>query len=221
MDESHSRRGREKLLKAVLFDYDGTLVDSMEQHYNAWSHTFSAHGKSILPSQFYPFEGEKLHLLVKRVFPECEDPTAVIVEKDRYYVNHSVFNVYDGVKEFLEQLARKNIKRGIVTAGRIERITDTAPEWLLNQFDVMVTHKDTEKGKPFPDPYLAGLNKLNVEASECIVIENAPLGVESAKAAGIYCIGVTSTVSRDALKEADTIVDTFSDLIHLEEFKRL
>ena len=209
------------MIKAVLFDYDGTLVDSMEQHFNSWSTVFAKYEREFSGDDFYPFEGEKLTQLVARVYPDCPNPNDLILEKDTIYVKSSIFKFYDGVEEFLQKLKANNIKIAVVTAGRFERIKRTAPEWLISTADAFVTHGDTENGKPAPDPFLKGAKKLNVDISECIAVENAPLGVTSAKSAGAKCVGITSTVDAEILKEADNIIESFKALNDLEEFKYL
>ena len=86
----------------------------------------------------------------------------------------------------------------------------------LNKFDVIISGDDTEKGKPNPEPYLAAMQKLNILPIESLVIENAPLGIQSAKTAGAYCIAITTTLGREYLKEADEVVKN-----HRELFVRL
>ena len=85
-------------------------------------------------------------------------------------------------------------------------------EGFLERFQAIVTGEDTTVGKPSPEPYLRGAEKLGVRPEACIVVENAPIGIESAKRAGAYCIALCTTVSREALRQADEIVDSFEAL---------
>ena len=71
---------------------------------------------------------------------------------------------------------------------------------------------DSVRGKPHPDPYLNAATKLGVLPQECLVIENAPLGIKSAKRAGIYCIAICSTLDKSYLSEADKIVENIKDI---------
>ena len=89
---------------------------------------------------------------------------------------------------------------------------NTVPKNFLKKFDTVVSGDRTFRGKPFPDPYLKGLSDLNLKREECIAVENAPVGIKSAKNANLYCIAVCSTLDKSYLKEADEIVEEFKDL---------
>ncbi|GAF86257.1 unnamed protein product, partial [marine sediment metagenome] len=101
------------------------------------------------------------------------------------------------------------------SAASRERLNETVPKNFLERFDVIISGNDTEKGKPSPEPYLVAMNKLRVLPAESIVVENAPLGIKSARSAGAYCIAITSTMDKSFLEEADKIIDNFSDLGNL------
>ena len=129
----------------------------------------------------------------------------------RQLKNHRLV-FYPSVKEFIDLLHSRDIPIAIVSGGRSERIRSSAPSVFLDKFKTIITAESTKRGKPFPDPYLEGARLLGFEAEDCIVVENAPLGIRSAKAAGAYCIAIASTVRRVKLREADEIVDVFQDL---------
>jgi beta-phosphoglucomutase-like phosphatase (HAD superfamily) len=100
----------------------------------------------------------------------------------------------------------------IITAGHLDQLKLSVPEYFLNHFDALVTGDQVSRGKPDPEPYLRGAESLGLAPQECIAVENAPLGVQSARRARIYCIAICSTVSRDKLAEADEILESFEDL---------
>ncbi|GAI93777.1 unnamed protein product, partial [marine sediment metagenome] len=110
---------------------------------------------------------------------------------------------------------------GIVTAGLSERVHNSVPLKFLSKFDVVITGDKTIRGKPFSDPYLKGAEELGLKPEECIVVENAPLGIQAAKSAGAYCIAICSTLDRSYLEEADEIVEKFEDLNTLDFIKQL
>ena len=109
----------------------------------------------------------------------------------------------------------------IVTAGHLDQLKLSVPERFLKQFDALVTGDQVSRGKPDPEPYLRGAQELGMGPAECMAIENSPLGVQSAKQAGIYCIAICSTVGRDILIEADEILERFEDLRNSIEFGRV
>lgn len=207
------------MYKAALFDLDGTLVKSLEDHFLAWKYTFLLYGKILREDDYFPYEGEKLNKLIERVFDgDDHDAEKIMKEKDDYYQKNSRFELYEGVEAYLSGLKTNGIKTAIVTAGRRERLVATATTSFLDFFDTIITYGDTEKAKPYPDPYLLAVHRLDLNPEDCVVIENAPLGVQSAVNAGIYCVAISSTVSKDRLIEADIILENFRDLSKLELF---
>jgi beta-phosphoglucomutase len=96
-------------------------------------------------------------------------------------------------------------------ASSVDRVLGAAG--VRGLFDVIVTGDDTDKGKPDPDPYLKGIRKLGLNRLDCVVVENAPLGIRSAKEAGVdYVIAVTTTLDASYLQEADDIMESAADL---------
>jgi len=85
-------------------------------------------------------------------------------------------------------------------------------EELLRKFDVVLTSEDVPRGKPHPDPYLEAARRLGVRPEECLVVENAPMGIRAAKAAGMRCLAVLSTLGPEDLDGADYFVDRIADI---------
>jgi beta-phosphoglucomutase len=109
----------------------------------------------------------------------------------------------------------------MVTAGRLTRLERSAPPGFLKRFDAIVTGEDTGEGKPSPEPYLCGARRLGVRPQACIVVENAPLGIEAAKRAGAYCIALRTTLDEQALAGADEVVASFEALVRCDLIRRL
>ena len=118
------------------------------------------------------------------------------------------------VTETLQMLRKNGIKLALVTGSNLKTVTEVLKKIGVDgAFDVIVSGDDTPRGKPFPDPYLKGIVKLAVPPENSVVVENAPLGLTSAKAAGVsYVIGVTTTLPAEYLKSADDIMPSFADL---------
>ena len=210
-------------IKGFLFDLDGTLIQSMYEHFIAWKKTFIKYGVEIHENDFYPLEGSKLSEIVKIISKKnrIKKPNIkeIIKTKERYYNSSSNIIFYPGVENFIDSLIFKKIKKGIVTAGQKERVYNSLPINFLNKFDAVVTGNDTINGKPSPEPYLLGSRLLQLKKENCVVIENAPLGIKSAKAAGMFCIAISSTVEKSLLKEADILINNFNDLFKLDLLK--
>ncbi len=206
--------------KGILFDFDGTLARTMEDHFLAWHKVMGRHHVDIKSEDYYPLEGLSLSELAKRFLRmgkvEQWDNLAlvkeVVDEKERCYLTHNQFDLYPGVEAFVDVLHKQGVSMGIVTAGLRPRLESSVPKEFLDKFGVLVTGEQGGRGKPHPGPYLKGAEVLHLTTQECVVIENSPLGIESAKSANAYCIGVCSTLDKSYLNKADQVVGSFKDL---------
>lgn len=200
----------------ILFDFDGVLARTMEDNFRAWQQVFADMGKHITPDEFYPLEGMRLRevaLKLGTVFGVSHiNPDEIIHNKEAYYLRNHAFSLYPGVEDLVERLWQAKVPMGIVTAGGIERIQKTLSSDFFGKFTTIITNENGGRGKPHPDPYLAGAKEIAVLPHECVVVENAPLGIESAKSAGMYCIAIASTVAKNGLSGANVIIDRFSEL---------
>lgn len=202
--------------RAIVFDFDGTLADTMADHFRAWQAVMVEYGIRLVGEDYLPLEGVRVADLPRRFFEKYGQPVrdeeTVAQKKEQYYLAHHRFAFYPGVEECIRQLRERGVPMAVVTAGLSERLKRSVPSGFLEQFTAMVTGEDTTEGKPSPQPYLRGAQKLGVRPEECIVVENAPIGIESAKRAGAYCIALCTTVPRRYLTQADEVVESFEDL---------
>jgi HAD superfamily hydrolase (TIGR01509 family) len=190
------------MTKAVLFDMDGVLYDSMPGHVQAWEETMSAVGTAFEPGDFYLYEGRTGHSTIDILFNRSFGRDATLEEKEAIYARKTQrfieLNVQSkpmpGALEVLEKVKRLGLMRIIVTGSGQQSLFENLDAHFPGYFDknLMVTAYDVQFGKPHPEPYLMGLKKVNLEPGEAIVVENAPLGVESAVAAGIFTIAVNT-----------------------------
>ena len=203
-------------LKGILFDFDGVVLDSMKQHVKAWQYAFRQQGVNLKELDIYLMEGMGVKAVVDKVCEKyniSKEIARVIIEvKIEYYNQHLEVIFYDGFFDLLEYLQLTNLKMAIVTGGHRDRIIPFAKEYLDGYFSGFVCSDDVKNTKPFPEPYLKGAESLGLIPEECIVIENAPLGIQAAKAAGIKTIAIETTLSNKYLKEADFIVQFFSEV---------
>ena len=100
----------------------------------------------------------------------------------------------------------------VVTGGNKKRVSKIISEHFAGFFSAFVTIDDVENGKPHPEPFIKGAQKLSLNTKECIVVENAPMGVTAAKTAGCTVIAIKTTLQEKHLKNADFIVDTFNEV---------
>ena len=195
-----------KPLKAVLFDMDGVLFDSMPYHANAWHEVMKMNGMNLPKEEAYMHEGrtgkETINLISKRE----KGRAATDAEMDCIYQTKcELFNdnppapEMSGAGELLKALKQDGIEIVLVTGSGQHSLFDRLEVHYPGIFskDKMVTAYDVTNGKPNPEPYLRGLEKAGVSADEAIVVENAPLGVEAAHAANIFTVAVNTGPLKD------------------------
>jgi beta-phosphoglucomutase len=220
-----SSSGYEKLMikslplnnyKNILFDFDGVLGKTMEDNYKAWAHSLAPYEIQVERKEYFLMEGAppkkvaEFFLKKKRLGLEFVDD--IVRSKETYYLENRNFSLYEGAKELVEALKADGIKLGLVTGASHERLMSTNISSFINLFDTLVTGDQITHGKPDPEPYFQGASKLQALPSECLVIENAPFGIESAKKAGMYCIAICSTLSKEHLTNADEVVNSIDEL---------
>lgn len=198
--------------RAVLFDMDGVLYNSMPNHAKAWVECMTRYHLTMTEEEAYLYEGmrgvETIQLLAGQQWGRhvTDDEAAAIYKvKSEIYSQAPVAPQIDGVHRLQEEIARRGWKIGVVTgsgqASLLERIKRDF-EGLVSP-DIIVSAKDVRHGKPAPDPYLMGMQKAGVEPWQTIVVENAPLGVKAGVAAQCLTVAVnTGPLPSSALEEA-------------------
>ncbi len=199
-------------IKAVLFDMDGVLYDSMPNHAKAWSEAVTDFGLYMTPHEAYMHEGRTgsgtINILARRHWGREATPEEM---EEIYAAKSALFGTLPepgpmpGAAELLQGVRDLGLTVVLVTGSAqhslLERLSKDFPG--IFDPDRMVTAFDVKHGKPHPEPYLMGLEKAGVTAEEAIVVENAPLGVEAARAAGIYTIALnTGPLSPKVLLDA-------------------
>lgn len=204
------------LKKGILFDFDGVAVKSMEQHYEAWSRALAEKNCQISKENFFMLEGqgiEEISKAIGRKFNLSDDDINEIGErKSNYYKQIMHLEFYPHFFELLKVLRKNNLKMGVVTGGARSRVNSVVEKYFGDYFECLVTVDDIKRGKPFPDPFLKGAELLNIQPDECIVVENAPMGIKAAVQAGMTVIAVMTTLPQKYLDQAHYIVDDFQQV---------
>ncbi len=199
-------------IKAVIFDFDGVLVDSMQHHVDAWQSVFREYGITLTPQEILEREGEKARLTTRSIARnhgiELNDDEVerLIRKKRKIYRSNAQRRIRPLARTVVADCRHRGYKTAIVTGSVRDNLEWALPPEELELFDVIITADAVRLGKPHPEPYLSAAEKLGVSPQECLVIENAPLGIRSAKAAGMQCIAITTTLPADHLREADWII---------------
>lgn len=210
-------------IKGFFFDLDGTLIDSMDGHYESWSKILDLkYNYKLNKKTFMSLEGTKPSVLISNLLANANIKISkskmeeLISEKDLAYKKNNKIIFYPNTIKVIKFLKSKNIKTAIVTAGSKNRVLSTLPNFFLKLFDVVITGDDCKYGKPNPEPYLKAIKKLKLKTENCCVLENAPLGIESGLNANLFIYGITNTLNKKYLSKANVII---SDISELEKIK--
>jgi beta-phosphoglucomutase len=206
------------MIKAILFDLDGVIVDSLHYHYLAWDHMFKEIGGSVTEESIFLSEGmnsfEILPLFLKQFNIELpvEKHKKFIEDKRNYFRQIVKLKYYPNAFETIEELRDRGYTTALVTACARKNMEKSIDKEHQKLFEFIISGDDVTHSKPNPDPYLIAQRALGLEVSECVAIENAPLGVDSVKNAGMICIAVESTLGREYLQKADFIINAIQEL---------
>jgi beta-phosphoglucomutase len=201
--------------KAVIFDLDGTLIDNNSYHRQTWEKYLEI-GKQISEEEFNAnMNGRTNEDAIKYIFgKEVTDEESLKHTLDKEALYREIYKPFikpiPGLIDFLEILKSKNIPVAIATSGiqpNIDFMFENIP--IKKYFDVVINSAHIKKGKPHPEIYLKAASLLNVEPANCLVFEDAAVGIKSAKAAGMKVIALATTQPKEELTEADEIVDDY------------
>ncbi len=204
--------------KAVIFDMDGVITDTMPYHFKAWKTIFASQGIKVSHEDIYKREGQKGINSVQEIFNENKVVFSssiahnLLKEKEHFFKKIFKRRFIQGSRSLIKLLSAKNYRLALVTGTSRHEAMELLPKDLWDTFEVTVCGCDVQNGKPHPEPYIKALKKLRLKASQAIVIENAPFGIASAKAAGLKCIAIETSLPKKHLKQADVIVESYQDL---------
>ncbi len=209
-----------KNLKAVIFDMDGVLINSMPYHIRSWEDAFKEFNIKPTNTDLALHEGmsykETIDILSKKygVTLSATQKKKIHTEKER--ILHSIFKfvIYKDIKPLLIYLKKQNLKLAVVTGSNNQFAKNVIKKHFKEFFDEIITGDDVKHSKPSPEPYLDALKKLRFSAHQVIVIENAPLGILSAKRAHIKTIALQTTLPRKELARADMIFKNHKELLY-------
>ncbi|MHA1105102.1 MAG: HAD family hydrolase [Promethearchaeota archaeon] len=201
---------------AVIFDMDGVLADTGPIHYESWVKMANEIGKTFKKSFFEATFGQQSVPITRQLVGRKVDQNLVekwAQLKEKYYreMVKDKIEPLPGVIELIEDLKSINFKLAVGSSGPPENV-----ELLLTSlkielfFDTIITAAEVQNGKPSPDVFLIAAQKINVKPQNCLVIEDAPVGIEAAKRANMKCIALSTTHDIVELRTANMIVQDLS-----------
>lgn len=184
--------------KAVLFDFDGTIMNTNNVILNSWRHTFKTKlGVEPDPQEIYKTFGEVLKDTMKKFFPdEDQDEMIDIYRSYQKDIFTEAIEIFPGMKEVILKLHEAGIKVAIVTSRYLNSTVEGLKKYGIDEvFDAMVSAEDTEIHKPLPEPCLICLKKLGIEAKDAVMVGDSKYDILCARNAGVESALVSWTIS--------------------------
>jgi len=207
--------------RAFIFDMDGTLVDNMHFHTEAWGKMLAENGVEMNAHDFLvKTAGKTNREILPTVFGAISDEKIAELGERKETLYHELFlphrKALKGAIEFLEEAQSLGVKMAVATAApivNVEFILDGLD--LRRFFDAITTAADITNGKPDPEIFLKSAEKLGVEPQNCLVFEDAVGGFEAAHAAGMQSIGIATVNSIEDILQIDSVVEAHKDFFGL------
>jgi len=215
---------------AVIWDVDGTLVDTAELHFRAWVDLCRGLGRDFTRADFAATFGRRNPEIIRHLFGDRFDDAAIAdlgYRKEELYKSaaRQGVSLLPGARELLQGLHEAGFRQAIGSSaplGNIDLILQLTGA--AHFFDAISSAEDTQRGKPDPQVFLVAAEKLGMPLPRCVVMEDAVAGVEAARAGGMKCIGVTFVGhhSDESLRRAgaDLVVKTLT-AVSVETVRRL
>ena len=206
-------------ISSLIFDMDGVITDTMPYHYRAWKSVFSSRGIDVSHEDIYKREGQKGIDSLRELFAEKNIKGAgdniyssLLLSKERLFKRIFKRKFISGSRMFIKESVKRGFKLALVTGTSRHEAQKLLPRDLWDYFDATVCGSDVQNGKPHPEPYLKAMAKLRIKPHEAVVFENAPFGIRSAKAAGLFCIALETSLPSSYLKNADVVFSSFKEI---------
>ena len=216
------------MFRAIVFDFDGLILDTEEPVYRSWLEVYEAHGEDLPFERWVQIVGSTTagfhpqHHLEERLGRAL--PKEVLDRRiDRRTEMILAEKVLPGVARHLEEAREMGLKVGLASSSTSDWVRGhLARLGILESFDCMRCRDEVANAKPEPDLYLAVLECLGVSASEAIAIEDSPNGVEAAKRAGLRCVAIPNSITACLdLGQADLLLESLADVTLADLLRRL
>ena len=207
---------------AFLFDMDGTLVDNMKYHLQAWEKIVGETGSDLkgekLMEQLYGKNTE----VVERIFGKDrftkDEVNDLSLQKERYY--HEMYGPHvkllPGLKDFLQEARDRGVKLAIATAGLRMNIDFVVDRTGIRQlFDAFVSDEDVQQSKPDPETFTLAAGQLDASPEQCLVFEDSPKGIEAAQKADMKAVAVLTGKEESAFSSFSHVIKKIHDYKNL------
>nr|BBH91943.1 beta-phosphoglucomutase [Thermogemmatispora argillosa] len=217
----------EQGLQAVIWDLDGVIIDSAQAHFRAWQRLAHEEGWTLSEEDFRATFGMRNDRIIPLLWGEMppERVRALSERKEAYFREILRQNptglALPGALELLEALHEAGIAQALASSTPPENIALISELLGLQRYlQALISGETVERGKPAPDIFLKAAATLQVPPAACLVIEDAVAGIEAAHAAGMRCLAVATTREPEALREADLVVRSLTE-VNVERLRAL
>tara|TARA_B100000767_G_scaffold109863_1_gene105161 strand:+ start:2827 stop:3486 length:660 start_codon:yes stop_codon:yes gene_type:complete len=217
------------VLKAVLFDMDGVIVDSEPLHKKAYYEMFKNVDIKVSEKLFESFTGQTTLMICKTLckdFSLNQDPEELVTLKRKHFKyifeNDTNFHLIDGVLDLIKDYTKNGLKLVLASSASMITINKIFNKFKLDKFFISkLSGGDLKASKPHPEIFIKAAIASGFEKSQCLVIEDSTNGIKAANAAGIYCIGFDSYNSKNQdYSKADLVVRNLNQ-IYFNKIKTL
>lgn len=220
MTNATSTEVRSECTLGVIFDMDGVLVDSYRAHWQSWHFMADELGKGLTEEQFISTFGRtSREIIAEHWGAGCLTPEEIAEfdrRKEALYreLVASDFPAMEGATELIRALAASGFKLAVGSSGPPENVALAVDRLVAGQFfNTLVTGRDVTRGKPDPQVFLLAAERMGVAPADCAVIEDAPVGIAAANAAGMASIALLSTGhTAESVSTAKLIVHSLREL---------
>jgi HAD superfamily hydrolase (TIGR01509 family) len=208
------------MLKAFIFDMDGVILDSEPNQLRAFNRVLQDYNISIEMDEFKKkYMGHQDTWISEKIVKEFSLPLTkeefVLAKRAAYFyiISQEEIHPFPGAVKAIKEI-HAILPLGIASSSNLKEIEMITKRFGIRKyFSVVLSTFDVPKSKPAPDVYLRIADLMNVDPKQCGAIEDTPLGVKSAKSAGMKCVAVTNTHEKSELAEADNVINDFKELV--------
>lgn len=206
---------------ALIFDMDGTMIDNMNYHYQAWRIFLAEHNIELNDDELREEIRGTNREIMRRLFGSDlsgDEADGMGDYKEELYreIYRPHLVLIDGLESFLNEAQKADIPMAIATSANQPNIDFIVSELRLSPyFKTTVSSEEVGKGKPYPDTFLEAAKRLDIEPEQCIVFEDAPTGIEAAQRAGMKAVTLTTTRDPSEFEQYDNIVQIIPDYLSL------
>lgn len=209
-----------RAFRGAIFDLDGVVAPTLENHVRAYRETLAPLGVPVEHMDVALREGQRSPEIIAWIAERHGQPLAparvaeLSERKNAVYRSLPIPPPYPGLRDLLTTLRGRGLATALATGTHGRNVPHVLGD-LVALYDAFVAAEDVTRPKPDPEPYVKAAGKLGLDPRECLVVENAPLGVTSGKAAGCFVLAVTTTLPAERLKEADRVLPSIGAVLEL------